>query len=384
MKTIAVITVGRSDYSIYLPILRLIQVDSDLNLQIVAGGMHLSPEFGSTIDVLTSDGFEIAETVDMLLSSDTQEAMAKSVGIGIVGFAEVYGRLRPDMILVLGDRLEMHAAAVAAVPFNIPIAHVHGGEITEGAIDDVLRHSMTKLSHLHFVSTIEYAKRVCQMGEESWRVIVSGSPSLDNLREIELWDFEELTARFDLSFEIPPILVTYHPVTLQFADTARQIAELLDSLKEYTNPILFTAPNADPGGRELAKTIKSFVEERPQCHFVPNLGTKGYFSMMAHAGVMVGNSSSGIIEAASFGLPVVNIGERQRGRVRPANVIDVACDRVSISSGIERGLSPEFKQSLKGLVNPYGQGRAASVIVDGLKKFSSEILLAKRFVDANL
>lgn len=384
MRTIAVATVGRSDYSIYLPILRLIQEDADLRLHLIVGGMHLAPEFGNTADTILEDGLEIGDRVEMLLSSDTPEGIAKSVGIGIMGFAQVFGRLHPELLMVLGDRFEMHAAAVAAVPFKIPIAHVHGGEITEGAIDDVQRHSMTKLSHLHFVSTEEYANRVCQMGEESWRVIVSGAPSLDNLQHIQLWTRDALVRRLGTSRDRSPLLVTYHPVTLQFEDTERQMTELLATLGKLEYPIVFTAPNADPAGRQIKTMIDRFVCEKPTAQLIPNLGTQGYFSLMAHSAAMVGNSSSGIIEAASLGLPVVNIGDRQRGRVRPGNVIDVGYDRRAISGGISKALSPEFKKSIESMRNPYGDGRAAPVIVDGLKRFSGEVLLAKRFVDANL
>ena len=382
MKTIAVVTVGRSDYSIYLPVLRAIQDAPELRLHLIVAGMHLAPEFGLTVDSIVSDGFEVGDRVEMLLSSDTPEGISKSVGIGVAGYAQVYARLRPDVLLVLGDRFEMHAATLAAVPFKISIAHIHGGELTEGAIDDSLRHSMTKLSHLHFVSTEGYAGRVRQLGEEPWRVIVSGAPSLDNLLNMELWGRDELARRFGSFLEVAPLLVTYHPVTLEFEKTEWQTAELMSALEKFDAPIVFTAPNADTSGRTIARMIARFVAEKPSAHLIANLSTQAYFSLMANAAAMVGNSSSGIIEAASVGLPVVNVGNRQRGRLRAGNVIDVSYDAADIGKGIARALSDEFRQSLTGMTNPYGDGQAAGRIVEGLKRFSAEELIPKRFVDA--
>jgi UDP-N-acetylglucosamine 2-epimerase (non-hydrolysing)/GDP/UDP-N,N'-diacetylbacillosamine 2-epimerase (hydrolysing) len=317
----------------------------------------------------------------MLVASDTPEAIAKSMGLGTISFAQSYARLRPDILVVLGDRFEMHAAAVAALPFKIPIAHIHGGEITEGAIDDALRHSITKLSHLHFVSTNIHAKRVIQLGEEPWRVIVSGAPGLDNLLEVARLSRQELTAQFGLIFEDRPfLLVTYHPVTLEYEETDWQVTELLAALEEGGWPIVFTLPNADTSGRTVAHLIKRFTEDHPAAQLVDNLGTQGYFSMMAFAGAMVGNSSSGLVEAPSFELPVVNIGNRQKGRVRASNVIDVGYGQEEIKQGIEKALSSRFRVGLRGLKNPYGKGQASSLIVETLKEISlGKKLLVKRF-----
>jgi UDP-hydrolysing UDP-N-acetyl-D-glucosamine 2-epimerase len=344
--------------------------------------MHLSPEFGLTIREIEADGFPIGERVEMLLSSDTPEGIAKSMGLGTMGFAQAYGRCRPDILLVVGDRFEMHAAALAALPFKIPVAHIHGGEITEGAIDDALRHSITKLSHLHFVSTREYANRVIQMGEEPWRVVVSGSPALDNLRTLTLLKPEELAARFGLSLNQAPLLVTFHPVTLEYEDTDWQVSELLEALRPFDLPVVFTAPNADTSGRVIARKIEDFVKDHPSAWIVPNLGTLGYLSMMRCAAAMVGNSSSGIVEAPSFELPVVNIGSRQRGRVRAPNVIDVGYGATEIAGAVERALCPAFRASLAGLTNPYGDGRAAECIVRVLRETPlGDKLLVKRFHD---
>ena len=383
MRTIGVVTVGRSDYGIYLPVLRKIQADPELKLHLIVTGMHLSPEFGLTAKTIEEDGFEIGERVEMLLSSDTPEGIAKSMGLGTIGFAQAYARFRPDILVVLGDRFEMHAAAVAALPFRMPVAHIHGGEITEGAIDDALRHSITKLSHLHFVATEEYARRVRQMGEEPWRVIVSGAPSLDNLRTTKLLKREELAAQFGLCLDKPPLLVTYHPVTLEYDQTEWQVRELLGALRAFDLPVVFTMPNADTNGRIIAHMMEEFVKDHSLAQIVGNLGTQGYFSMMACATAMIGNSSSGIVEAPSFGLPVVNIGTRQQGRVRAENVIDVGYGRGEIIMGIRKALAPEFRARLQGLPNPYGNGHAADAIVKHLKEIALDNqLVVKRFVDA--
>lgn len=385
MRTLGVVTVARSDYGIYLPILRKIQADSELQLRLIVSGMHLAPEFGRTVEAIEADGFEIAEKVEMLVASDTPEAVAKSMGLGAIGFAQCYARFRPDILLVMGDRFEMHAAALAALPFKIPVAHIHGGELTQGAIDDALRHSMTKLSHLHFVSTEEYARRVVQLGEEPWRVTVSGAPSLDNLQETKLLSVAELEAKFVLRLNQPPLLVTYHPVTLEHEQTEQQTTELLAALSTFDIPLVITAPNADTGGRVVMRLIKDYVEAHDAAQLVDNLGTQAYFSLMAIAAAMVGNSSSGIIEASTFKLPVVNIGNRQKGRVRGTNVIDVGYGRIEIIAGIERALHPDFRASLSSMINPYGDGAASARVIARLKEVPLDNhLLTKQFHDIKI
>jgi UDP-hydrolysing UDP-N-acetyl-D-glucosamine 2-epimerase len=382
LRTIGVVTVARSDYGIYVPVLRRILSDPDLRLHLIVTGMHLSPEFGLTVNAIESDGFEIGDRVEMLLSSDTPEGIAKSMGLGTMGMAQSYARKRPDILMVLGDRFEMHAAALAALPFKIPVAHIHGGELTEGAIDDALRHSITKLSHLHFVSTEQYARRVIQLGEEPWRVIVSGAPSLDNLHSLKLLDRQELEKQYGLRPGQPPLLVTFHSATLESEQTEWQIRELLDALSSFAMPIVFTMPNADTGGRMIVRVIKEFVNTHPLTQTVDNFGTQGYFSVMAMAAAMVGNSSSGIVEAASFKLPVVNIGTRQQGRIRPANVIDVGYDRSEIRTAVEKATQPEFREGLSHLENPYGRGTAGETIVERLKAVDlDETLTRKQFHD---
>jgi UDP-N-acetylglucosamine 2-epimerase (non-hydrolysing)/GDP/UDP-N,N'-diacetylbacillosamine 2-epimerase (hydrolysing) len=382
MRTIGVVTVARSDYGIYLPLLKEIRSDPDLQLHLIVAGTHLSPEFGLTVRTIETDRFKIGELVEMLLSSDTPEGIAKSMGLGTIGFAQSFGRFRPDILVVLGDRFEMYAAALVALPFNIPVAHIHGGEITQGAIDDALRHSMTKLSHLHFVATQEYAQRVIQMGEEPWRVKVSGALSLDNLDDVKLLKPIELEAKFGLRLARSPLLVTFHPVTLEYEHTEWHIDELLAALDTFDIPMIFTMPNADTSGRIIIRMIKEFVRTHPSTQMVDNFGIRGYLSMMAVAAAMVGNSSSGIIEAASFELPVVNVGTRQRGRVKGTNVIDVNNQRTSIVEGLQRALDPQFRTRLRGIHNPYGSGGASKKILEILKRVRlDDKLVMKHFHD---
>jgi UDP-hydrolysing UDP-N-acetyl-D-glucosamine 2-epimerase len=381
MRTIGVVTGGRSDYGIYLPILRRIRQDPDLKLHLIVTGMHLAHQFGFTVKEIQQDGFEIGDRIEMLLMSDTPEGIAKSLGIGVMGFAESYARFRPDILLVLGDRFEMLAAVVAALSFKIPVAHIHGGESTEGAIDELIRHAMTKMSHLHFASTESHARTIIQMGEEPWRVMVSGAPGLDNLSEIHLLSPDELKEHYGITLKQWTLLVTYHSVTLEFEETEAQMHGLLDALSEVDCQVIFTYPNADTQNHLITEMIHDFANRCPErSQIVPSLGTRGYFSLISRVSAMVGNSSSGIIEAASFKLPVVNIGNRQRGRLKGKNVIDVGYSKTEIVRGIRQALSGEFKAGLSDLTNPYGDCHAAERIVDRLKGLKVDgSLLQKRF-----
>ena len=381
-RRIAVVTVARSDWGLYLPVLKRIRDEETLELSILAGGTHLADEFGATAAEIDADGFAIDERVETVDSEDSPLAAARSMSRGTAGFAAAFERVRPDIVLLLGDRLEMHSAAVAAVPFRLPIAHIQGGELTQGAIDDQFRHSITKLAHLHFPATAEYGDRLLQMGEEPWRVLVTGAPAIDNLLQREPLSPTELERRFGLVLDEGTLLVTYHPVTLEFDDTPRQLDELLAALAETGRRIVFTFPNVDTSGRVVIERVRRFVAEYGRADFVENLGSQGYLSVMRHAAAMVGNSSSGIIEAASFELPVVNVGTRQEGRLRPRNVIDVGYGREEISAGLTRALSPEFRDGLRGLENPYGDGRAAERIVATLRDVElGPRLIVKRFQD---
>lgn len=383
MRTIAVVTVGRADYGCLRPVLQAIQGASGLSLRLLAAGMHLEPAFGMTVKAIEADGFEVVERIPMQLSSDSPDAIAHSIGLGVSGFGRAYARLCPDLLLVLGDRFETHAAVAAAVPFRLPVAHVHGGELTAGAFDDALRHAITKLSHLHFTSTDDAARRVMQMGEEPWRVTVSGAPSLDQLRSIRLLSVAELERIVGLRFTVPPLLVTYHPEMLASEQTEAHVEELVAALRQVDRPIIITLPNADPYGRLIRQRLEQFVGRHPSACVIDNLHPQAYVSVMAVAAAMVGNSSSGLIEAPSLHLPVVNVGARQAGRLRAGNVIDVTPHRDEIIAGIRRAVDPSFRASLHDLVNPYGDGHAAERIVRVLSEVSlGQRLLVKRFDDA--
>lgn len=366
MRTIAVVTGSRADYGSYVPVLRRIDAEPGLRLSVLVTGAHLASEFGLTVRAIEEHGFPIGARVPTLVTSDAPEGIATSTALGVLGFAQVFAAARPTILLVLGDRYEMLAAVLAAVPFTIPVAHVHGGEITEGAIDDVLRHAITKLSHLHFVATDRYRDRVLALGEEPWRITISGAPGLDNLRLMEPLPSADLEALIGLPLEPAPLLVTFHPVTMEYADTSRQVSELLSALDRIERPIVFTYPGADTAARSVVQAIEAFTKKRADARLLTSLGTRAYFSLMRRAAAMVGNSSSGIIEAASFRLPVVDVGSRQGGRLRPANVIHAESDRQAIAAALERALSPVFRRSLGDLRNPYGDGHAADRIVDVL------------------
>ncbi|VVB88547.1 UDP-N-acetylglucosamine 2-epimerase [uncultured archaeon] len=385
MRKIAVVTGTRAEYGLLYWIIKGIHEDPELELQLIVTGMHLSPEFGNTVREIERDGFPVAERVEMLLSSDTEEAIATSMGLGMIGFAKAYERLKPDILLVLGDRFEIFSAVGAAIPFRIPVAHIHGGEATEGAFDEQLRHAITKMSHIHFPAVEDYRKRIIQMGERPQNVYCFGSPAVDNIRRLQLKEKDELYDDLDIPFDRKVGVVTYHPVTLE-KDTAEvPILEILKALKKFPDIFwVFTQPNADTGGRIIIKRINEFVDENPNISRVfTSLGQIKYLSLLKYADIMVGNSSSGLVEAPSFELPVVNIGDRQSGRIRAQNVMDVPeCKEEDIKNAIDKALSSEFKSTLKGLENPYGKGFASEKIVEKLKTISiSKNLIKKSFYE---
>jgi len=382
VRTVAVVTVDRSDWGIYRPVVRRIVEHLDLELALLVSGTHLDPRFGETVREIEGEGFDIGARVEVTCDAAAPSDVTTRMGQGTLGFGRVFSERRPDLLVVLGDRFEMHAAALAALPFRIPVAHVHGGELTAGAMDDALRHSITKLSHLHFVATDEYRRRVEQLGEEAWRITVSGAPSLDNIREIEIPTIEELERQVGMKLEPKPLLVTFHPETLASRTPGEQVAELLGALERLRLPVVFTGTNADPGGDEIARAVAQYVADHADARVVRHLTTAGYFGMMRFASAMAGNSSSGIIEAASFELPVVNVGGRQGGRVRGRNVIDVPTGRRDIQSGLQRAVSAAFRESLRGMSNPYGVGDASDRIVGRLASEPlNDRLLRKMFVD---
>ncbi len=383
MRTIGIVTTTRADYGIYLPILEKIKSHSPLSVMLYVSGTHLSREHGYSVEEIERDGFPIAARIPLPLENDSPAGIARSMGKAAIGFADAFEVTRPDVLLVLGDRYEMHAAAVAAVPFGIPLAHLHGGELTYGAIDDSFRHSLTKLSHIHFASTEVYARRIVQMGEEPWRVIVSGAPALDQVSHMKFLSRKALEKKCEIDLSQPTILVTFHPVTREFEQTSEYISKLLKALDAFPGfNLVFTYPNADTQGSVIIRKISKFVEKRPNASIVKNFGQQGYFGMMAEAAVMVGNSSSGIIEAPSFKLPVVNIGTRQSGRIKAGNVIDSGYEPGSIRRAIQEAISPDFKKVVRRVANPYGDGRAAERIISVLSSIEMKGITIKQFHDA--
>ncbi len=381
MRTVGVVTTSRADYGLYFPILQRITQSQHLKLLLFVTGMHLSDKHGRTVREIQQDGFPIAAEVDMLMS-DSPSDVAKSMGKGTMGFAQVYEDAQPDILLVLGDRFEMHCAAVAAIPFGIPTAHIHGGECTYGAFDEYFRHSLTKISHLHFASTQVYANRIKQMGEEPWRVIVSGAPAIDNISGFQGYKKDELETKYHIDLTRPVLLTTFHPTTMEYERMEEYVANLLVALEEFKGShIVFTSPNADTYNHIIADKIRSFVNGHKGSYMVDNFGRAGYLSMMKVSKAMVGNSSSGIVEAASFQLPVVNIGTRQDGRIKARNVIDVGYSSEEIKRGIQKAVSDSFRDSLEGLDNPYGDGKASERIVGVLETVDLGALKIKRFCD---
>ena len=366
LRTIAVVTVARSDWGHLTPVLTELRAASDVRLLLFVGGTHLSDAFGRTVELIEGEGWPIAERIEMLDPSDAPEAIAASIGRGVAGFGRAYARHRPDLVVVLGDRFEMLSAAAAALPFVLPVAHLHGGEVTEGAIDNQIRHAITKCAHLHFVSAEPHARRVAAMGEEPWRIHNVGAPGLDRIRTARLLSRDELAQRLDLAPDDHWLIVTYHPATLEYQETGRHTDELLAALEKVDATCVVTYPNADTAGRTIIARLEEFAGRHDRVRLVRNLGDDVYLSLLRHADAMVGNSSSGLIEAPSFELPVVNVGARQAGRLRAANVVDVGPDRDEILAGVDAALTPAFRAGLSGMKNPYGDGHAAERIVEAL------------------
>lgn len=381
-KTICVVTGSRAEYGLLAPLLSAIRSERRLRLKLLVTGMHLVPEFGLTISDIEADGWRVDERVEMMLGSDTAVGTVKSLGLGCIGCADAFVRLQPDCVVVLGDRFEIFASAIAASLMRIPLAHIAGGELTEGALDDAMRHTITKLSDLHFPSHEQYRARVIQLGEEPRRVFAVGSLSLDAIRRARLLSRKELERQLGMRFLSRNLLVTFHPET-RAANTLKQLHELLASLAALQNTaVLFTASNADPMGRAMNQLIRKFVAARPgKTLVVASLGTTLYYSAMRAVDAVVGNSSSGIVEAPSFRVPTVNIGARQQGRIRASSVIDCPADRRAIAKAIARVQTPGFQKTLRKVRNPYGDGRTAQRIVHILCERLGRLPKVKRFYD---
>jgi len=362
IRKIAAITTSRADYShLYWP-LRDLSKHENVDLRIIALGSHLSPEFGRTIQEIETDGFKIDGRIECLLSSDTDVGMAKTIGLATLSLSDILGEMRPDMLLLIADRYEMLAPASVALALRIPVAHIEGGEISEGAIDDAVRNAITMMSHIHFTSTFGARDRVIAMGEEEWRVHRAGAPSLDHLRRQTLFTREQLEPRLGLDLNQPTFLVAFHPLTIA-RDTLEEADAFFAALETFPEQLLFCYPNADAGSRALIERTHSFLASRRHGRLFINLESLTYWSLLAQVDALLGNSSSGIMESASFALPTVNVGLRQQGREHASNVVDAAADVRSVQDAVRLARSSEFCASLRGINNPYGDGFASEKIV---------------------
>lgn len=386
---ILVVTTSRADYGLFRPLLDALSAEADFEPLLVATGSHLSEHHGHTLDFITEDGFSIAAQVPMNPPSHDGAGTSQAVAEGLKGFSEAIAGLKPHLMVVLGDRFELIAAANAALLHRLPIAHLHGGERTEGALDEAIRHAVTKLSTLHFPSLEEYGKRIRQMGEAPERIFAVGALGIDNALNLELLSLEQLKELTEVDFSRPVALMTYHPVTLDGPEAAlAQIEEVLAAVLQEDMTTLVTMPNADPASDVIYARILKAAEEHPErFQLRKNLGQRGYLSAMKYAQLMVGNSSSGVIETPSFKLPTVNIGDRQKGRHMPQNVIPAVCERGAISQAISQARSEAFKEQIKDLKSPFGQGDTAHQIVKVLRQYKDrllhqkEALLKKPFYD---
>ena len=385
MKKICVVTGTRAEYGLLRPLLDKINKDNELELQLVVTGMHLSTEFGLTYKQIEEDGYIIDEKIEIVLSSDTPTSISKSMGLGMISFGETFERLKPDLLLVLGDRYEIFACACAAMMARISIAHVHGGELTEGAIDDVLRHCITKMGHLHFTTTEQYRRRVIQLGEQPQNVFNVGALGVENIKKLQLMTEEEISNEVGFNFNEKIALVTFHPVTLENNTSKEQFEVLLQVLSIFKDlKVIFTKANSDTDGRIINSLIDRYANQYPdKCRVYTSMGQKRYLSAMKYSSIVIGNSSSGIIEAPSFGIPVVNIGDRQKGRIHSNSVIDCKVDCISIEKAISKAMESNFKESAKKAINPYEKNNTSDEIIKQIKKFLFEQPkgIKKRFYD---
>jgi GDP/UDP-N,N'-diacetylbacillosamine 2-epimerase (hydrolysing) len=384
-RKVCVVTGTRAEFGLLRWLMEEINGDAGLELQIIATGMHLSPEFGLTHHEIEEAGFHINFKVEMLLSADTSTAITKSMGLGLIGFADAYQQLSPDIIVLLGDRFEIFAAAAAALIAKIPIAHIHGGETTEGAFDEAIRHSITKMSHLHFVAAEEYKRRVIQLGEAPNRVFNVGGLGIDAIKRIKLIDQHTLEKSIDFRFRKRNLLITFHPVTLEKQSSTQQMEALLSALDGlHDTGLIFTMPNADTGGRELSALINQFVATHPNARVYSSLGQLRYLSCMKFVDGVVGNSSSGIAEAPSFGIGTVNIGDRQKGRLCATSVINCEPTTDRIREALDKLYCPNFRENATNTVNPYGNGGASAEIAKVLNQHSLKGIIKKSFHDLSL
>ena len=382
-RKVCIITGARAEYGLLYWLMKEIQASSKLDLQIIATGMHLSPEFGSTYKQIEEDGFTINKKVEMLLSSDSEVGITKSMGLGMIGFADAFYDLNPDLIVILGDRFEIFSVATAAMIAKIPIAHLHGGESTEGAFDEQIRHSITKMSHLHFTATEDYRKRVVQLGEHPDRVFNVGATGIDNIKRLQLLSKREFEKSIEFKLAKKNLMVTFHPVTLERSTSKEQFKNLLEALEKLEKGnIIFTKANADTDGSVINKMIDRYVLDHPKsaCAF-DSLGQLRYLSAMQYVDGVVGNSSSGLLEVPSFKIGTINIGDRQKGRIRATSIIDCLPTEESISRALQKLFSLEFTKTVKQTVNPFGHGGVAEKITEIVETTTLDNILKKSFYD---
>lgn len=387
MRKVCVVTGTRAEYGLLCRLMRLIQESPDTQLQVIATNMHLSSKYGNTYQEIEKDGFTIDCKIPIIdeNAEDNAVTTVKSMAKALSGFAEAYAKLKPDMMVVLGDRYEILAAATAALIERIPIAHLHGGEVTEGAYDDAIRHSITKMSHLHFTSTEEYRKRVIQLGEQPDRVFYVGAPGVENIKKFPLMSKEEVEDSVNFKLDENTILVTYHPVTLGEHTAEKDIKEFIGALDERKNlRVFFTMPNSDTGSQAIVDAINEFVDNNPDRAIAyKSLGIKRYLSVMKYAGAVVGNSSSGLLEVPSFGIPTLNIGDRQKGRMAADSVYNCETDKDSILKGLDVIMSPDFKGKAAETHNPYEKANTSEEIFKVISTYPLEQLKQKHFYDIN-
>jgi len=382
MRKICVVTGTRAEYGLLYWLIREIDVDKDLELQIIATGMHLSPEFGNTYQQIEEDGFFINKKVDISLTSDTELAISKSMGLGMIGFADAFDELQSNLIVVLGDRFEIFSAVSSAMIAKIPVAHLHGGEVTEGAFDESIRHSITKMSHLHFAATNKYRNRIIQLGEQPNRVFNVGGLGVDSINKLKLLSKSDFENAIDFKLGKKNILVTFHPVTLENFTSKVQFQELLNSIDELKNTrIIFTKANSDTDSRVINSMIETYTSVNDNSIAFTSMGQLNYLSALQFVDAVVGNSSSGLLEAPSFNIATIDIGDRQKGRIKADSVISCLPTQESIGSAFDKAYSEGFQNIVNNTKNPYGNGGASKAVVDIIKNFDLNEILKKTFYD---
>lgn len=387
MKKIAVLTATRAEYGLLRPVIARLLDEKVFDVEVIVTGMHLSPAFGDTYREIEQDGIAIKKKIEILLSSDTPTGMSKAMGLAMISFADYFSESRPDGLLVLGDRFETIAVCCVAVNAGIPIFHMHGGELTEGAVDDAFRHSITKMSYLHFTSTETYRKRVIQMGENPNRVFCTGATGVENVMHTQLYTKDDLMDELSIEHTNRYVVVTFHPVTLEYNTAESQCTALIKSMRQHPEfEYIVTKSNADANGMIINNMMEEFAATTKNVHCFASLGMKRYLSALKYCEFMIGNSSSGIIEAPSFKIPTINIGNRQKGRVQAASVINCLPETDNICMAIDKATSPKFRKMISDIHNPYGDGTASRQICKILKDefLHNEIGIMKKFFDVNI